>query len=158
MAACPFASVMADAGDKVASPDALVPESANCTSAPEMGRPPASLTTAITVAGYDALMVLLLNDNTTVPDTLEDTSVEPVDPPLLLPLEPLPNAALPDTLYAGPLELPPPPPQATMSTEVTPHRIWFFQFIAITHHFRFGRAAWLPPASAWPTHLRSDVK
>jgi len=80
-------------------------------------------------------MVLLLNDNTTAPDTFEDTSVEPEVPPP--PLVPLPNAALFDTLYPGELELPlHPPPQAATSTAVKANSPRFFQFIACTHHFR----------------------
>ncbi|KGM41191.1 hypothetical protein JY96_17140 [Aquabacterium sp. NJ1] len=91
-------------------------------------------------------MVLLVNDNTTVPDTFEDTSEEPVVLPLLPPLEPLPNAALFDTLYAGELELPPPPHAAT-SAVVAAHSTRFFQFITFTRHFRFGYAS----QASWQT-------
>lgn len=68
-----------------------------------MGAPAASLTTAVIVAGCEALTVLLLNARINEPAVLEVTLVVDVEPepeplPVLLPLDPLPNAELPDTL------------------------------------------------------------
>ena len=94
-------SVIADDGDTVARLDPVPPETENCTNAPAIGAPVELFTTAVTVAGCEALIVLLVKVRMTEPAVLDVTLVVVVEPePVVpvLPFVPVPKAALPDVL------------------------------------------------------------
>jgi hypothetical protein len=120
VAAWPFPTVNAEPTDK-APIEEDAPDKANVTSALAIGRPAASLTTAVTVAGCEALTVEFDNDRTRDPAVLLVTVPEfdPVVPPDPDP-EPEPKGEVP---------APPLPPQAVKATATTQRPNQRFRFI-----------------------------
>jgi hypothetical protein len=119
---------MTRAGDTAAAP--LATE--NVTSVFASGVPLAFLTSAVTVPGVEALIVVLDSDSTTVPDELVDTVPESdvVDPVVVVVPVPVVVQLAEKTLH--PASLPPPPHALKAAASASPPTRQIILFIAIT--------------------------
>jgi hypothetical protein len=128
--------VVTRSGDTLAAP--LATE--KVTSVFASGVPLAFLTSAVTVPGVDALMVVLDSDSTTVPDALVDTVPESdvVVPPVVVVPVPVVVVQLAEKTLQ-PASAPPPPHALKAAASASPPTRQIILFIAITSvGFRFS--------------------